>query len=105
VAKYYDHTLKLGMFVKGYLTYSTPKKLLSVPNPAIQRRENENIVFVPHEDNEFEIKEIELGIEGKEYTQVLSGAKSGDKVVTKGSFYLKSESQKSSLGGHEGHGH
>jgi hypothetical protein len=36
-------------------------------------------------------KEIQLGIQGELYTQVLSGLKHGEQVVTFGSFFIDAE--------------
>ena len=48
--------------------------------------------------------EVKLGRESQGAVEVLSGLKTGETVVTRGSFVLKSEHMKSELG-EEGHAH
>ncbi len=73
---------------------------LVVPASAIQRVENKTIVFVPKVDEPgaFERREIEVGGESDGYVRVLEGLKMGERVVTKGSFTLKTQMQKGELG-------
>jgi hypothetical protein len=44
---------------------------------------------------------VELGGEVEEYHRVLSGLSLGEKVVTKGSFTLKTQLMKGEMGGHD----
>ncbi len=75
---------------------------LVVNSMAIQREGEKAIVFVPKDDEPgaFEIREIEIGGETGGYTIVKSGLELGDKVVTKGSFTLKTQMQKGEMGEH-----
>lgn len=95
--------LRAGMFVQvGFMTGTSEAtgEELVVPTAAIQRIGEKNIVFVPKDDEPgaFEIREVEIGGEVEEYTRVKSGLKLGEKVVTKGSFTLKTQMQKGELG-------
>ena len=95
--------LKAGMFVEvGFQTGTgeTTGEELVVPAIAIQRIGEKTVVFVPN-DNEpgtFEVREVQIGGEVEEYTRILAGLKLGEKVVTKGSFTLKTQLQKGELG-------
>ncbi len=95
--------LRAGMFVEvGFQTgtgAATGEELV-VKSEAVQRIGEKNVVFIPKEDEAgaFEVREIETGGEVGEYTRVLSGLEIGDKVVTKGSFTLKTQMQKGELG-------
>lgn len=73
---------------------------LVVPSGAIQREGDKTIVFVPKDDEPgaFEVREIEVGGEMEGYTAVKSGLKLGEKVVSKGSFTLKTQMEKGELG-------
>ena len=64
-----------------------------MPSGAIQREGDKTIVFVPKDDEPgaFEVREIEVGGEMEGYTAVKSGLKLGEKVVSKGSFTLKTQ--------------
>jgi cobalt-zinc-cadmium efflux system membrane fusion protein len=93
--------LKPGMFVEvGFQagTGATDEELM-VPGTAVQRVGDRSIVFIPKggEAGHFEIRDVELGGETNGYVKVLEGLKLGEKVVTKGSFALKTQMLKSSM--------
>lgn len=98
-----DGRLKAGMFVEvGFQTGIDESKgeELVVNSDAIQRVGEKTVVFIPKDDEPgaFEIREVDVGGEVGEYTRIKSGLKIGDKVVTKGSFTLKTQMQKGELG-------
>jgi len=89
--------LKPEMFAEiEILTKSTPE-VLAVPEKAVQMEGGKKIIFVAKSENTFEKREIEVGEEVKGFYQVQKGLRSGDKVVTDGAFYLKSELLKAEL--------
>jgi Cu(I)/Ag(I) efflux system membrane fusion protein len=95
--------LRAGMFVEIGFQTGTGSGLgeeLVVPTAAIQRIGEKTVVFVPKDDEAgaFEIREVETGGEVDNYTRIKSGLEIGDKVVTKGSFTLKTQMQKGELG-------
>lgn len=95
--------LRAGMFTEvGFQTgtNATDGEELVVPSDAIQREGEKTIVFVPKDDEPgaFEVREIEVGGDIEGYTRVISGLKIGEKVVTKGSFTLKTQMLKSEMG-------
>lgn len=98
--------LRAGMFVEvGFQTatnQATGDEIV-VASSAVQQVENRTIVFVPKDDEPgaFEIREIETGGETENYTRVVSGVKVNEKVVTKGSFTLKTQMQKGEMGDHD----
>lgn len=97
--------LKAGMFVEvGFQsgTGATTEQDLVVPSMAVQRIENRSVVFIPKDDEPgaFEMREVELGGETEGYHRVISGLKLGEKVVTKGSFVLKTQKLKGEMGEH-----
>jgi cobalt-zinc-cadmium efflux system membrane fusion protein len=94
--------LKAGMFVEVGFQTSTGKATgeeLMVSSAAVQRVGDKTIIFIPKDDEPgaFEAREVELGGEVNGYHRVLSGLKLGDKVVTKGSFTLKTQLEKGSM--------
>lgn len=95
--------LRAGMFVEiGFQTGTgdaTGEEIV-VPTAAIQRVGEKTVVFVPKDDEAgaFEIREVETGGEVDDYTRIKSGLEIGDKVVTRGSFTLKTQMQKGELG-------
>jgi RND family efflux transporter MFP subunit len=98
-----DGRLKAGMFVEvGFQTGIDQSKgeELVVKSEAIQRVGEKTVVFVPKDDEPgaFEIREVQVGGEVGEYTRIKGGLEIGDKVVTRGSFTLKTQMQKGELG-------
>lgn len=98
-----DYALKLGMFVTGTLYVPTAEEALVIPHEAIQRLEDERVVFVQTGPEAFEAREVALGQETRTQVQVLEGLKTGEMVVASGSFHLKAELLKGTL--EEGHTH
>lgn len=97
--------LKAGMFVEvGFQAGAgaMSEEELVVPSTAVQRIENRSVVFIPKDDEPgaFEVRQVELGGEVSGYHRVISGLKLGDKVVTKGSFTLKTQKMKGEMGEH-----
>lgn len=98
--------LKAGMFVEVGLQAGTGQATgeeLMVSAEAVQRIGERTVIFVPKDDEpgHFEVREVELGGESEGYRKVLSGLSLGDKVVTKGSFLLKSQMMKGEMGDHD----
>jgi cobalt-zinc-cadmium efflux system membrane fusion protein len=93
-----EYLLRFNMFVTGDIVIRNPGKYLSIPTKAIQTFGEKEIVFVQTSDNEFMAREVEIGFSSGELSQVVNGLKEGEKVVTEGSFLLKSELLKSKLG-------
>jgi cobalt-zinc-cadmium efflux system membrane fusion protein len=95
--------LKSGMFVDvGFQASSgtaTGEELM-VPSEAVQRIGDRSVVFIPQEEEpgSFVIRDVELGGVADGFQRVLSGLQVGERVVTKGSFTLKTQMLKSSLG-------
>lgn len=88
--------LKVGMFVDVTIANATgAKQALTVADDAIQRVSEKDVVFVQTGDNTFAPRSVTLGdrIDGRRI--VVAGLNTGDRVVTKGSFTLKSQMLKS----------
>lgn len=98
-----NERLKAGMFVEvGFQagTGTATGEELVVPSSAVHKIGEKTVVFIPKDDEvgAFEVREIEIGSAIEGYHRVLGGLKLGDKVVTKGSFTLKTQMQKGELG-------
>jgi RND family efflux transporter MFP subunit len=89
--------LKVGMFAEvGFQTTVAGTKEpavdeLVIPTEAVQSIGDRNIVFIPkeREPGHFLVRDVELGIESEGYRKVISGLTFNDRVVTRGSFTLK----------------
>ena len=98
-----DRLLKSGMFAKIALGVETKRNAITVPPSAIQTQNGESIVFVAEGGGRFERREVTLGTRAAFKQEILSGLQAGEKVVTSGSFILKSELEKA--GFEAGHAH
>lgn len=100
-----EHLLKFGMFVTGEIEVETGEKALVVPHDAVQIIKDNAVVFVQDEKNanEFHMSVVKTGRQSADQIEILEGLMPGSKVVSKGSFYLKSEILKEEL--EDGHGH
>jgi multidrug efflux pump subunit AcrA (membrane-fusion protein) len=68
-----------------------PIEFLSVPNEAIIESDGRHVVYVQTEQGRYDPREIEPGLQGERYTQVLGGLAAGDQVVTFGSFFIDAD--------------
>lgn len=96
-----NERLKVGMFVE--ISFQTgldaTAKALFIPAEAVQNIDNRTVLFVPKpgESGHFEVREVEVGEEVDNYRQVIKGLIAGDRIVTKGSFILKTKLLKKQL--------
>ena len=93
-----DGRLKPGMFVDVEIATTALRDVLAISDEALQEMEEERIVFVALSETKFEKRVIKVGQEEHGRVQVLEGIKPGERVVTEGSFILKSELLKGELG-------
>lgn len=64
---------------------------LSVPNEAIIEEGDRRVVYIQRQEGQYEPVTMTAGLQGELYTQVVSGVREGDQVVTFGSFFIDSE--------------
>ena len=84
-----------GLYINAKVVIDLKQVPVAVKNSAIQSFEGKKVVFVKTAEG-FEPRACQFGIEGENYTQVLSGLKAGDVYVAKNSFLLKAELEKES---------
>ena len=96
-----DGRLKLEMFADVFIPTTSATSAVVVPGAAVQDIEGKPVVFVQRDATHFEKREVTLGERGEQETQVLAGLRPGEKVVTVGSFYLKSASMREQIGGED----
>ncbi len=90
--------LKTDMFANVELPTTLSKQALAVPTTALQDVDGKNVVFVRHSPTQFEKREVEKGVTVRDRTEIVSGLKPGEPVVTQGAFHLKSILAGSALG-------
>ena len=95
-----DDVLHPGVFVDVNIAANNAEKVLSVPADAVLRSpDGDWMVFVEHEDNQFEPKEINV-LRTNNGVTVIDGIDAGTRVVTHGAFFLQSELAKSGFNIH-----
>lgn len=93
-----EHFLKFGMFVNGKILRESEEVFLIVPRAAIQNMEQGDTVFVVKNEETFEVRAVETGIQTDTESVIATGLSEGEMIVTQGSFVLKSELLKSDFG-------
>lgn len=97
--------LRPGMFVKAQVEVPRPqsenKPIVAVPQTALQTLAGRPQVFVQTGTGKFSRRPVETGHTFEGFTEILSGVKPGEIVVTEGSFVLKSEFAKAELAGED----
>jgi len=89
-----DRQLRAGMYADVIIHGPLVRNAVLIPNSAVLRSGERNLVFVDLGEGRFEPREVTLGIEGDQaQVQILSGLVAGDAVVTQAQFMLDSESR------------
>lgn len=83
-----------GMAVRGLVTVDQRSVPLAVKTDAIQQFRDFRVVFAKIGQT-YEVRMIELGQEGPEWTEVLSGIKPGTVYASKNSYVIKADIEKS----------
>jgi cobalt-zinc-cadmium efflux system membrane fusion protein len=84
-----DGLLKLEMFATVEIPIDRINSVLAAPDSAIQQINGKSVIFVRKSEREFQKREVQTGLASGGYTEIRSGLKTGDQVVTRGSFVVK----------------
>jgi membrane fusion protein, heavy metal efflux system len=96
--------LKPGMFATAWIsTGGEGENVVAVPATALQRMDDQWVVFLPQGEGRFEVRPVERGRDLGDEVAVLSGLKPGEKVVDEGAFILRAEAEKKEGGGEHHH--
>ena len=90
--------LRAGMFGRAAVQVHAPEARVLVPKAAVQWEGCCNVVFVRQSERLFLPRKVRLGHEAGAQWVVESGLNPGETVVTTGSFLLKTEILKGSIG-------
>jgi len=90
--------LKPGMFIEARLDAAAKRPALTVPAGAVQEFASGKIVFVRTKPTEFALRPVQTGDVRGGRIEILAGLAAGEEVAASGSFMLKSELMKASLG-------
>jgi len=94
-----DARLKLEMFANVEIPAVGAATALAVPAAALQQIADETVVFVRRDPTHFEKRVVTVGRRSEDWVEVQTGVQSGETVVAKGSFQLKSILQRELIGG------
>jgi membrane fusion protein, copper/silver efflux system len=90
-------TLKPGMFVRVSLS-SKAREALAIPSSALIQTGERQIAFVEQSAGVYAPREMKIGVQGKDFVEVLSGLREGEMVVTSANFLIDSESRIGAIG-------
>ena len=91
--------LKLEMFATVEIPVGQTGPILAVVSSSIQQIDGRPVVFVRNSEAEFQKREVQTGVESQGYTEIRSGLKPGEPVVSRGSFVVKTAFLKHLIGG------
>ena len=86
--------IRPGMTMRGRVIVNAETVPLAVRTEAIQPFRDFQVVYARYGD-EYEVRMLQLGRRGAEYTEVLSGIEPGTPYVTEGSFLVRADVEKS----------
>ena len=85
--------LKAGMLANINLITEERNQTITIPSSALMQSEEGFYVYVT-DGKTAEKREVEVGIENDEYTEIISGINNGDKVVVDGKEYISDSNNK-----------
>jgi cobalt-zinc-cadmium efflux system membrane fusion protein len=93
-----DGTLRANLFGRGRIAVTDPRAAVLVPRAAVQRARGVSLVFVRKAEDLFEARRVTVEPASGDLVSVVGRLAAGDDVVTEGSFLLKTETLKESIG-------
>ena len=78
-----------GSYVEVYLLGKTRTDVLTVPVSSLIESQGLYFVYIQLNADDYKKQEVKLGASDGENVEVLSGLKTGDKVVSKGAYHIK----------------
>lgn len=88
---------RAGMSVEGDVHIAEKQVPLAISKDAVQRMENNTVVFVKEGDG-YEMRPVKLGKSDGKMIEVREGLKAGERYVSQGSFIVKADIGKSEAG-------
>lgn len=102
-----NNTVKLlpGSFVELFIKTRNAQPSVTVPNISLVEEMGNYFVYVQLTPEFFEKREVKIGKTDGVRTEILSGIKSGERIVTKGAVLVKLAQASGTLDAHSGHVH
>ena len=88
-----DFSIKPNMYAEMFVNVGTAQ-VLAMPNDAVEKYGDYYFVYVKVKPHTYEERKVTIGKKNEQYSEILSGVKQGEEVVTTGSFALLGESIK-----------
>jgi len=89
-----DGRLKPQMFARVMLTSDRPRRMLVIPERAVQEMEGQTVLFARDTEGRFQRRPVVVGETISGLTEIISGADDDDVIATAGAFLIKSEMMK-----------
>lgn len=93
-----DGTLRANMFGHARIALGDAAESVVVPRAAVQRVGEVDLVFVKLAEGEYEVRRVKTGSRDGDRVEIIQGIKPDESIVTEGSFLLKTETLKGSIG-------
>ena len=93
-----DGLLRANQFGQARIAVSGSYETVVVPRAALQRAKGVHIVFVRLAQDEYEARRVQKGATEGVLVEITKGLRPGEEIVTQGSFLLKTETLKESIG-------
>jgi len=87
-----DRSLKADMYANIFFNVPSITNVLTVPEEAVIHSGKRNVVVLDRGEGSFQVKEVELGVNGEGIWEVKKGIELGDRVVISSQFLIDSES-------------
>ena len=91
------------MFVSAKVAIEQAEAEIVIPLSALQTMDGQTVVFVQHDDGDFEPQSVQTGRRDFKQVEIIQGLKVGQSYVSQNAFSLKAQMQKGEFG--EGHSH
>lgn len=89
-----------GAFAEIYLLTTQRPNVLSVPISAITEEQGVYFIYIQEEATHYRKQEVKLGESDGTRVEILSGLKSGEKVVIQGAIHVKLAASTMEIPGH-----
>jgi cobalt-zinc-cadmium efflux system membrane fusion protein len=93
-----DGALRANLYGQAAIAAGEARTAVVVPRSAVQRAKGVALAFVKLAANEYETRRVQLGTSDETSYEIVKGVRAGEEVVTTGSFLMKTETLKDSIG-------
>ena len=96
--------LAVGMFADVNVLTGDERTVLAIPTSAVVDDGGESVAYVEREGESFERRSLTLGVRDGDFVEVLDGLSPGERLVTRGAYYLRLAAASGAIPAH-GHAH